>query len=106
MQIPTGSDFEFKNGRFNASPSLKCTLMCWNVGMLMRWRDAPASNRWVVIDFSLGQSYPLRKCWKWAKAEGNAILGIKACRRKATIGRKRSTHACMEDLMTLGLGFL
>jgi hypothetical protein len=33
-------------------------------------------------------------------------LGKKACTRKATAGRKRSTHACMEDLTTLGLGFL
>jgi hypothetical protein len=47
----------------------------------------------------------LGACWKQAKAERKEILGKKACTRKATAGRKRSTHACMEDLMTLGLGF-
>jgi hypothetical protein len=35
-----------------------------------------------------------------------AILGKKECTRKATNGRKSSMRACMEDLMTLGLGFL
>jgi hypothetical protein len=38
--------------------------------------------------------------------ERKAILGKKACTRKATAGRKRSMRACMEDLTTLGLGFL
>jgi len=33
-------------------------------------------------------------------------LENKACTREATAGRKSSTHACMEDLTTLGLGFL
>jgi hypothetical protein len=45
-------------------------------------------------------------CWKQAKAERKAILGKKACTRKATAGRKNNTHACMEDLTKLGLGFL
>jgi hypothetical protein len=45
-------------------------------------------------------------CWKQAKAERKAILGKKACMRKATAGRKNNTRACMEDLMMLGLGFL
>ena len=38
-----GSYFEFKNGRVNASPSLKCALMCWNAGALPKWSDAPTS---------------------------------------------------------------
>jgi Na+-translocating ferredoxin:NAD+ oxidoreductase RNF subunit RnfB len=33
-------------------------------------------------------------------------FGKKACKREAIVGRKRSMHACIEDLMTLGLGFL
>jgi hypothetical protein len=48
----------------------------------------------------------LGACWKHAKLERKAILGKKACTRKATTGRKSSTHTCMEDLTTLGLGFL
>jgi len=38
--------------------------------------------------------------------ERKAILEKKACTREATTGRKSSTHACMEDLTTLGLWFL
>jgi hypothetical protein len=34
-----------------------------------------------------------------------AILGKKACMRKVTAGRENIMHACMEDLMTVGLGF-
>jgi hypothetical protein len=34
-----------------------------------------------------------------------AIFGREACKRKNTVGRKSRTHACMEDLMMLGLGF-
>jgi hypothetical protein len=37
--------------------------------------------------------------------ERKVILGRKACTRKATVGRKINMHACMEDLMMLGLGF-
>jgi hypothetical protein len=37
--------------------------------------------------------------------ERKAILGEKACMRKGTVGRKNNTHACMEDLTMLGLGF-
>jgi hypothetical protein len=48
----------------------------------------------------------LGACWKQAKVERKVILGKKACTRKATAGRKSSTCACMEDLTTLGLGFL
>jgi hypothetical protein len=40
-----------------------------------------------------------------AKAEKKAILGKKACTRKATAGRKNNMCACREDLTTLGLGF-
>jgi hypothetical protein len=56
----------------------------------------------------LGMSHMsvLGACWKHTKVERKAILGRKACTRKATAGRKRSMCACMEDLMTLGLGFL
>jgi hypothetical protein len=48
----------------------------------------------------------LGACWKQAESERKAILGRKACKRKATAGRKSNTHACMEDLTMLGLGFL
>jgi hypothetical protein len=48
----------------------------------------------------------LGACWKHAESERNSILGRKACMRKGIAGRKSSTHACMEDLTTLGLGFL
>jgi hypothetical protein len=44
--------------------------------------------------------------WKQAKAERKFVLRKKACTRKATAGKKSSTRACMEDLLTLGLGFL
>jgi hypothetical protein len=44
--------------------------------------------------------------WKQGKEERKDILGKKACTREATIGRKRSTCTCMEDLTTLGLRFL
>jgi hypothetical protein len=37
--------------------------------------------------------------------ERNVILGKKSCTREATAERKRNTHAFMEDLMMLGLGF-
>jgi hypothetical protein len=40
-----------------------------------------------------------------AKVERKAILGKKACTRKATAGRRTNTCACMEDLMMVGLGF-
>jgi hypothetical protein len=45
-------------------------------------------------------------CWKQAKSERKVILGRKACMRKAKTGWKSTTRACMEDLTTLGLGFL
>jgi hypothetical protein len=38
--------------------------------------------------------------------ERKDILGKKACTRKVTARRKSSTRVCMEDLTTLGLGFL
>jgi hypothetical protein len=40
--IPIGSNFKFKNGRVGVSPLIECTHMCWNVGVLLRWSDAPA----------------------------------------------------------------
>jgi hypothetical protein len=43
--------------------------------------------------------------WKQTKVERKEILGKKESMRKAIDGRKRNTHACMEYLMTLGLGF-
>jgi hypothetical protein len=45
-------------------------------------------------------------CWKQDKVEIKVILGKKSCTRKATAGRKNNTHACMEYLTPLGLGFL
>jgi hypothetical protein len=48
----------------------------------------------------------LGACWKHAKAERKDIVGKKACTREATTGRKNTMCACMEDLTTLGLGFL
>jgi hypothetical protein len=45
-------------------------------------------------------------CWKQAKTERKTILAKKACTRKATTGRKSNMRAYMEDLTTLGLGFL
>jgi hypothetical protein len=47
-----------------------------------------------------------RAYWKQVESERKVILGIKVCKRKATTGRKRSMHTCMEDLMMLGLEFL
>jgi hypothetical protein len=47
----------------------------------------------------------LGACWKQAKVERKAILGKKACTRKATTGRKSNMCACMEDLTMVGLGF-
>jgi hypothetical protein len=48
----------------------------------------------------------LGACWVQAESERNDIFGREACKRKETVGRKRNTHPCMEDLTTLGLGFL
>jgi hypothetical protein len=48
----------------------------------------------------------LGACWKQAKVERKTSLGNKACTREVTTRRKSSARACMEDLMTLGLGFL
>jgi hypothetical protein len=39
------------------------------------------------------------------KRKNKAILGKKACTRKAIAGRKKSTCAYREDLTTVGLGF-
>jgi hypothetical protein len=47
-----------------------------------------------------------------AESERKAIFGGEACKRKKTAGRKGTRvraqvkRACMEDLTTLGLGFL
>jgi hypothetical protein len=40
---------------------------------------------------------------KWKR---KMILGKKACTRKVTTGRKNNTHACREDLTTLGVRVL
>jgi len=40
------------------------------------------------------------------ESEIKVIFGREAYKRKETIGRKSSTHACMEDLTTSGLGIL
>jgi hypothetical protein len=59
-------------------------------------------NRW------LGTSHMsmLGAYWNHTKAERKAILGKKAGTREAIARRKIITHACMEDLTTLELGFL
>jgi hypothetical protein len=56
----------------------------------------------------LGMSHMLvlGACWKQEKVKRKEILGKKACTRKVTAGRKRNMNVCMEDLTTLGLGFL
>jgi hypothetical protein len=48
----------------------------------------------------------LGACWKQFESKRNFIWGRKACKRKQKAGKKSSTHAYMEDLTTVGLGFL
>jgi hypothetical protein len=47
----------------------------------------------------------LGACWMQAESERKTIFGREACKRKEIAGRKINMHACMEDLMMLGLGF-
>jgi hypothetical protein len=44
--------------------------------------------------------------WMQDESGRKAIFGRKECKRKKIARRKKNMHACMEDLMTLGLGFL